>query len=114
MMDLQLKGKRALVTGSSIGIGKAIAQALAAEGAAVAVHGRDRKRADLVAHEITAAGGEAVVVLGDLTSDEDVSRLTEEAQGLLGGVDILVKQRRRVRRKAKLGEHSCEKLAGGL
>jgi 3-oxoacyl-[acyl-carrier protein] reductase len=89
-MDLQLNGKRALVTGSSIGIGEAIAHALAAEGAAVAVHGRDRERTDLVAKEIVAAGGKAVVVLGDLTNDEDVGRMVDEAQRLLGGVDILV------------------------
>lgn len=89
-MDLRLNGKRALVTGSSIGIGAAIAHALAAEGAAVAVHGRDRERTDLVATKIVAAGGKAVTVLGDLTNDEDVRRMADEAQRLLGGVDILV------------------------
>jgi 3-oxoacyl-[acyl-carrier protein] reductase len=89
-MDLRLSGKRALITGSSIGIGEAIAHALAAEGAAVAVHGRHRERADLVAKQILAAGGKAVVVLGDLTNDEDAGRMADEAQRLLGGVDILV------------------------
>ncbi|MEU8384777.1 SDR family NAD(P)-dependent oxidoreductase, partial [Streptosporangium sp. NPDC048865] len=48
-MDLQLTGKRALVTGSSSGLGEAIAVALAAEGADVVVHGRDRDRTEAVA-----------------------------------------------------------------
>jgi 3-oxoacyl-[acyl-carrier protein] reductase len=89
-MDLQLLGKRALVTGSSIGIGESIAQALAREGAAVAVHGRDRQRAQRVATQIEAAGGKAVVVLGDLTQDEEVKHMIDEAERLLGGIDILV------------------------
>jgi len=89
-MDLQLSGKRALVTGSSIGIGESIAQALAREGVAVAVHGRDPERALRVANEIKIAGGKAVVVLGNLTQDEEVTRMLDEAEGLLGGIDILV------------------------
>ena len=89
-MDLSLKGKRALVTGSSVGIGEAIVRALPAEGAAVAVHGREQERARRVAAEIMAAGGKAVVVLGDLTRDDEVERMAEEARRLLGGVDILV------------------------
>ena len=89
-MDLGLKGKRALVTGSSIGIGEAIVRALAAEGVAVAVHGRERERAERVAGEIKAAGGKAVVVLGDLTRDDEVERMAGEARRLLGGVDVLV------------------------
>lgn len=89
-MNLQLGGKRALVTGSSIGIGEAIARALAAEGVAVAVHGRERERAERVTREITDAGGRAVVVLGDLTRDDEVKRMAGEAERLLGGVDILV------------------------
>jgi 3-oxoacyl-[acyl-carrier protein] reductase len=54
------------------------------------VHGRDKERADLVAKKVMAAGGKAVVVLGDLTNDEDVSHMANEARRVLGGVDILV------------------------
>ncbi|MHC5539697.1 SDR family NAD(P)-dependent oxidoreductase, partial [Singulisphaera rosea] len=63
-MDLQLKDKRALITGSSSGIGEAIAKTLAAEGALVAIHGRDERRATRVRQQIEATGGNAVVVLG--------------------------------------------------
>lgn len=89
-MDLQLHGKRALITGSSVGIGEAAARALAAEGATVAIHGRDRGRANLVAEAIGAAGGAAVVVVGDLTHADEVERLVEDVLHQLGGVDILV------------------------
>ena len=89
-MDLQLSGKRALVTGSSIGIGEAIVRALAAEGATVAVHGRDRARAARVAADIMSTGGKAAVVSGDLTRDGEVRQMADEAMRLLGGVDILV------------------------
>ena len=89
-MDLQLTGKRALVTGSSIGIGEEIARVLAAEGAIVAVHGRDHDRAARVAAGITEAGGKAVVVTGDLTDDDAVKQLHAASDGALGGIDILV------------------------
>jgi 3-oxoacyl-[acyl-carrier protein] reductase len=79
-----------LITGSGIGIGEAIARGLAAEGVTVAVHGRDQERGARVAQYIAAAGGKAVVVLGDLTSDADVARMADEAEQLLGGVDILI------------------------
>jgi 3-oxoacyl-[acyl-carrier protein] reductase len=69
-MDLQLQGKRALVTGSSIGLGEAIARALAAEGVAVAIHGRQPERTFAVAAEIEALGGRTAVVLGDLTVEQ--------------------------------------------
>ena len=88
-MDLQLKGKRALVTGSSIGIGETIARALAEEGVVVAIHGRDRSRAEAVAHTIRDQGGAAVVVTGDLTEDAAVGEIVRESERLLGGVDIL-------------------------
>ena len=88
-MDLQLTGKRALVTGSSTGLGEAIATFLAAEGASVIVHGRNEGRAEAVASTIRDAGGAAAVVLGDLTQDGGPARVCEEA--LAGGpVDILV------------------------
>ena len=89
-MNLQLLDKRALVTGSSNGIGEAIAKALAAEGAVVAVHGRDEDRARQVVQTIEAAGGRAVFVVGDLTNDEDTDRLCDTATKRLGGIDILV------------------------
>ncbi len=56
----------------------------------MAVHGRDGERANRVASQIEAAGGKAVVVLGDLTQDEEVKRMIDEAERLLGGIDILV------------------------
>ena len=88
-MDLQLRGKRAVVTGSSSGIGEAIAKALAAEGVAVLVHGRRQAEAKRVAAEITAAGGKAVVALGDLATDAGADAVAKAANEL-GGADILV------------------------
>ncbi|MBF0864325.1 MAG: SDR family NAD(P)-dependent oxidoreductase [Gluconobacter potus] len=89
-MDLQLKNKTALVTGSSKGIGSAIAENLAREGAIVVVHGRDRVQAQHVMDSILAAGGIAHVVLGDLTQQETVERLVSEAHKLVGPIDILI------------------------
>jgi NAD(P)-dependent dehydrogenase (short-subunit alcohol dehydrogenase family) len=88
-MDLQLNGKRALVTGSTSGIGEATAKLLAAEGVAVAVHGRDRDRGERVAEEIRAAGGTAVVALGDLAQEDQAADVARTVQDALGGVDIL-------------------------
>jgi NAD(P)-dependent dehydrogenase (short-subunit alcohol dehydrogenase family) len=89
-MDLQLKGKRALVTGASSGIGEAIAKALGREGASVVVHGRRSVEAQRVAAEIVKGGSQAKVVLGDLTDDAQGSRIVKEAQEAFGGIDILV------------------------
>ncbi len=86
-MDLQLKGRRALVTGSSSGIGEGIARILAAEGAHVIVHGRNRERAEKIANEIGAAG----VAIGDLSSDEGAASVHAEAFAALGAnIEILV------------------------
>jgi 3-oxoacyl-[acyl-carrier protein] reductase len=89
-MDLQLDGKKALVTGSSKGIGEAIAQKLALEKAIVVVHGRDRAQTEQVANAIMAQGGRAYAVVGDLTHDDEVQRLVEEAEKLAGPIDVLV------------------------
>jgi NAD(P)-dependent dehydrogenase (short-subunit alcohol dehydrogenase family) len=89
-MDLQLSGKRAVVTGSSSGIGEAIAKSLAAEGVAVVVHGRRADQAKRVAEEIAAAGGKAVVAVGDLSSDAGADAVAKVVNDTLGGVDILV------------------------
>ncbi|WP_297493630.1 SDR family NAD(P)-dependent oxidoreductase [Acidocella sp.] len=86
-MDLQLKGRRVLVTGSSSGIGEGIARMLAEEGAAVVVHGRNRERATKIAHEINAAG----VAIGDLSTDDGAAAVHAEAVAALGGnVEILI------------------------
>jgi NAD(P)-dependent dehydrogenase (short-subunit alcohol dehydrogenase family) len=89
-MDLRLQGKRALVTGSSIGLGEAIARALAAEGVAVAIHGRQPKRTYAVAADIEAHGGRVAVVLGDLTVEGEAQNIADSAIEQLGDIDILV------------------------
>ncbi|WP_034915778.1 SDR family NAD(P)-dependent oxidoreductase [Erwinia sp. 9145] len=89
-MNLQLEGKKALITGSSKGIGEAIARRLAIEKAVVIVHGRDRAQTEKVASAIVAEGGKAFFVTGDLTSNDDVQQLVDEAEKLAGGIDILV------------------------
>jgi NAD(P)-dependent dehydrogenase (short-subunit alcohol dehydrogenase family) len=86
-MDLKLQGRRALVTGSSSGIGEGVARMLAEEGCAVAVHGRNRARAEGVAADIGAAG----VAIGDLGTDDGAAAVHAAAVAALGGnVEILV------------------------
>ena len=91
-MDLQLQGKRALVTGGSRGIGKAIAIALANEGCDVALLARHADALAATAQEIAGATGRKVVfVCADTTSDEAVRRAVADAAAQLGGsIDILV------------------------
>ncbi|MGB7505462.1 MAG: SDR family NAD(P)-dependent oxidoreductase [Mycobacterium sp.] len=81
-----LAGRRALTTGASTGLGRSVAEMLAAEGASVLVHGRDPARTSAVAGGISAGGGDAVAVLGDLASSAGAAAVAEAA----GEVDILV------------------------
>ncbi len=89
-MDLELTGKRAIVTGGSRGIGKAIAIELAREGVDVAICARDRATLEAAAVEIGAAGRKVVPVEVDARDRDSVDRAVDEAVGALGGVDILV------------------------
>jgi 3-oxoacyl-[acyl-carrier protein] reductase len=89
-MNLQLDGKRALITGSSSGIGAGTARVLAREGAMVVVHGRDEKRARQVADEIANAGGRARVAIGDLADDAQARAVAETAEAAFGGIDIVI------------------------
>ncbi len=89
-MDLQLNGKRALVTGSTSGIGEQIAKTLAAEGVQVVVHGRRKAEADRVVQEITATGGMAMAAIGDLGSDEETAEVVKASSSAFGGIDILI------------------------
>jgi NAD(P)-dependent dehydrogenase (short-subunit alcohol dehydrogenase family) len=91
-MDLELKGKRALITGGSRGIGKAIARALAQEGADVALLARNEPALAAAAAELAAETGSKVVgVSADTTRDKQVQMAVAEAARLLGGpIEILV------------------------
>lgn len=90
-MDLQLKDRTALVTGASVGIGRAIAKALAAEGVRVAVSARRVDQLHALTDEIVAAGGPApVVIASDLYAEDAARRLADAAMAGLGHVDILV------------------------
>jgi NAD(P)-dependent dehydrogenase (short-subunit alcohol dehydrogenase family) len=84
--DPELDGQRALVTGATAGLGRAIALQLAREGAEVIVHGRDPERGAQVVEQVEAAGGTARFVAADISDPESVARLAREA----GDVDILV------------------------
>jgi len=87
----RLAGKVAVVTGSSRGIGKAIAKALAAEGATLAIHYcRGREPADQLAAEFASAGAKAGVFHADVSRPEDCHKLLDQAAKQLGPVDILV------------------------
>ena len=87
----RLEGKRALVTGASRGIGRAIALRLAAEGASVAVnyHSGEDEAASVVS-EITASGGTAIAFQASVASAEEANRLVDATVEALGGIDILV------------------------
>ena len=90
--DDRLAGRTAVVTGSSSGIGEAIARVLAASGAHVVVSGRDAEKANRVVAAITAQGGQATAVTADLAATPDAVRdFARRASDALGGrVDILV------------------------
>jgi NADP-dependent 3-hydroxy acid dehydrogenase YdfG len=85
-----LAGKAAIVTGAGRGIGRAIATALAAEGAAVALAARSRADLAAVAAEIRDAGGRALAIPTDVTRDAAVEALAEGALAELGRIDLLV------------------------
>ncbi|HVO92184.1 MAG TPA: SDR family oxidoreductase [Terriglobales bacterium] len=86
----RLDNKVALVTGAGRGIGAAVTQELAACGCRTILTARSAGQLDRVREQIHAAGGEAVSVVADLTRDEDIERLVEEARTTYGAVDFLI------------------------
>lgn len=85
-MELDLSGKVALVTGSSRGIGRAIAEALHAEGCRVALNGRNSKDVEIA----SASCSGSIAIVGDVTDPDDARRVVAEVVGKFGGLDILV------------------------
>jgi NAD(P)-dependent dehydrogenase (short-subunit alcohol dehydrogenase family) len=85
-----LQSKRALVTGASSGIGRAIALRFAEEGAHVAVGGRDLGRIGTTCREIEGAGGRAVAVPGNVSKADDASAIVDAAVAAMGGLDVVV------------------------
>jgi 3-oxoacyl-[acyl-carrier protein] reductase len=90
-MELKLNGRVAMITGPAKGMGAAITQAFAAEGAYLALVGRDKAAIEPVAKSVKAAGGAAIVVPCDLTVPQDCADAAEKAKAAYGGrIDILV------------------------
>ena len=89
-MDLELKGRAALVTGSSRGIGRAIVTALAREGARVCLSARGAEGLEKAAAELRASGAEVVTVAGDVATPEGAAAAVDAAVRAFGALDILV------------------------
>src|SRR4029453_16815576 len=85
-----LRDRVALVTGSSRGLGAAIASLFAAEGARVVVHGRDADTVELVRSQIEAPGGQVIRVLAALPPYGEIEAMREQIEHVHGAVDILV------------------------
>ncbi|AGX03633.1 MULTISPECIES: SDR family oxidoreductase [Bacillaceae] len=89
-MELNLKGKTALVAASSQGLGKAIAKALLQEGANVMLASRDEGKLKEVKSELENLGGEVEFIRADVTSENDIKNMVKAAAERFGGIDILV------------------------
>lgn len=86
---MRLENKKAIITGGAGGIGRATALAMAAEGAAVAVVDLNAEAAAAVADEIRQAGGRAVSITADVSSENDIRRVVETTIAELGGIDVV-------------------------
>ena len=89
-----LKGKVAIITGASYGMGQTMAELFAEEGAAVVLTARGKEKLDEVVQGIRAKGGRAVGVVADVCSTEDTQRVFETALREFGDVDILINNAR--------------------
>lgn len=91
MINIDLSGQRALVTGANSGLGQAIALNLSIAGARVAVHAlSDQASAEAVVKQIQQTGGEAVAVYGDVSKLDQIESMFAEMDAAFGGLDILV------------------------
>jgi NAD(P)-dependent dehydrogenase (short-subunit alcohol dehydrogenase family) len=90
MSQKSLKGKVAVITGASKGLGKAMALALAEGGARLALVSRNEKQLNAVAEEAQAVGGQAKVFVADVTQEEQVAKIERDVVAAYGGVQILI------------------------
>ncbi len=109
-MDLFLKDKVAIVTGSGRGIGAAIAKTLAEEGARVCVNDIFEDRANETVNEITSAGGQAIAAVADVTDREQIDAMVQKVVDAWGTVHILVNN---AGIPAPLGEEAAQDAGGG-
>jgi 3-oxoacyl-[acyl-carrier protein] reductase len=89
-MDLGIKGRRAVVTGGTSGIGFATAKLFLEEGVRVLITGRNTDKLDRARQELARTGGEVFAVQADMSKEDDIKRMVDTAKEKLGGVDILI------------------------
>ena len=89
-MRIDLKGRTAVITGGSRGLGEAMAKALAGEGAQIALVARDRARLERVRDDISAGGGVAELFVADVTSENEVAKLADDVKARFGSPQILI------------------------
>ena len=89
-MKFDLKGRTAVITGGSRGLGEAMAKALAEEGANIALVARDEQRLEQVREAITGMGGSAELFVADVTQEDQVARITEDVRKRFGAPQILI------------------------
>jgi 3-hydroxybutyrate dehydrogenase len=89
-MNMQLQGKRALITGAASGMGRSIALAFADEGASLVIHGRSEESLSGLANEIKSKGAEASIVTADLADNKLIEKFCSDTLSALGGIDIVV------------------------
>ena len=106
-MATDLKNKVVLITGASTGIGAAAARAFAEQGSKVVVHyNASKDAADKVAREVKSAGGEALLVSGDVTKSANVKRIVADALAGFGRIDVLVNNAGGLVQRTKIEDYS--------
>lgn len=107
-MSGRLTGKRSLVVGASRGIGRAIAQRIAAEGGHLALVARGAENLESLKKEIRGNGGEAAVIVADCSNSKEATAAVQQAQQLLGGLDCVVNVAAVHPEWARIGDQSIE------
>ncbi len=105
---MELESKVAMISGGSQGLGAALAKRFAAEGAAVSLCARGEDELESVVRDIEAAGGRALGVVADVTSEEEMGAWAEQTLALFGRVDILVNNASMLGQRVPIEEYSAD------